>query len=398
MASEFNYIKWVTENKYGKQQLNEEKIWTCNGPCSNCADEMCQSWETVYEHGFQAGSNMVRKCSCREGSSVNVHHHGGAIKKGQTPNIKPKLGLREQQMSQYGCCQSTAINYNQYIDDNEGTLGANGYMMVCDDCMCIDMYGNGGNNFPGNSGCATSGSSGGGVTSSTGSASTGSSSTGSASTGSSTGSAGATTGSATGGTGGTTTGASGNAIEDELCKKYFSFKLTQQKEFCKKCDQNTSGNTPQECKCCDKKPKKVNEQGGGPIPRYRIDAGGCIKCPAGAGPNNCPYLDKECTIHYSDSYSGGVGHPGGNDDGSGGAGGFVSYACVDNSCQMTPGWGPFATESECMSSGCGGGPRPGGPGSKGISFKPTAVAKQGKAAVRKTRNIKEQILKLLNKK
>lgn len=380
MASEFNYIKWVTENKYGKQQLNEGEIWTCNGPCSNCADEMCQSWETVVEHGFQAGSNMVRKCSCGEGSSVNVHHHGGAIKKGQTPNIKPKLGLREQQNTgSMGCCDPSALNYNASATGSDGT---------CLDCTCIGLI-NGvivsGSYF---AGCASA-SIGGGTTATT------SSYTSSATA--STTASGATTSSATGGTGGTTTGASGSAIEDELCKKYFSFELTQQIEFCKKCDQNTSGNTPQECKCCDKRPKKVNEQGGGPIPRYRIDAGGCIKCPAGAGPNNCPYLDKECTIHYSDGYSGGVGHPGGNNDGVGGAGGDgLSYACVDNACQLTPGWGPFATESDCMNSGCGGGPRPGGD-SRGISFKPTAVAKQGnrKPNLRQVkRGIREAIRKL----
>ena len=131
--------------------------------------------------------------------------------------------------------------------------------------------------------------------------------------------------------------------------------------------------------------KALQEQGGGPIPRYRIDAGGCIQCPAGVGPNNCPYLDKECTVHYSDNYSGGVGHPGeddpnmsggstsqsGNNTSGVGAGGTSSWACENNSCIFTSGWGPFETESECMSSGCGGGPRPGG--SKGRNRKAPAV-------------------------
>lgn len=57
----------------------------------------------------------------------------------------------------------------------------------------------------------------------------------------------------------------------------------------------------------------TNEQGGGPIPRYRIDAGGCIQCPPNVGPSQCPYTDPNCGSgpqHDSD-YGGGHGHPGG---------------------------------------------------------------------------------------
>ena len=58
--------------------------------------------------------------------------------------------------------------------------------------------------------------------------------------------------------------------------------------------------------------KALQEQGGGPSsgPFYRVDAGGCIECPAGAGPPQCEFMDKNCTVHYSSNYSGGVGHPG----------------------------------------------------------------------------------------
>ena len=160
----------------------------------------------------------------------------------------------------------------------------------------------------------------------------------------------------------------------------------------------------------------IREQGGGPIPRYRIDAGGCIQCPTGVGPNNCPYLDKECTVHYSDNYSGGVGHPGGNDGGDGNDDGGNgndngTYNCINNACVKVigkGGVGQYATEDECMNSGCGESPRSGG--NIGTDIKGTsAMHKKHKGSNMpkhkrpnyvhpSTSNIKEQILKLLNKK
>ena len=117
--------------------------------------------------------------------------------------------------------------------------------------------------------------------------------------------------------------------------------------------------------------KLMREQGGGPSagPFYRMDAGSCIECPAGVGPPQCEFIDKNCTVHYSDIYSGGVGHPGGDDDGGsnddGGNGNNGTYNCINNTCVKVigkGGVGQYATEDECMSSGCGGGPqnKPGG--------------------------------------
>tara|TARA_R110001606_G_scaffold351215_1_gene501402 strand:+ start:1626 stop:2123 length:498 start_codon:yes stop_codon:yes gene_type:complete len=141
--------------------------------------------------------------------------------------------------------------------------------------------------------------------------------------------------------------------------------------------------------------KALQEQGGGPSsgPFYRVDAGGCIECPAGAGPPQCEFMDKNCTVHYSSNYSGGVGHPGeddpnmsggstsqsGNNTSGVGAGGHSSFECQPgvtlgqySGCIPIQGLGgTFTTEQECMNSGCGGGPRPGG--SKGRNRKAPAV-------------------------
>ena len=35
--------------------------------------------------------------------------------------------------------------------------------------------------------------------------------------------------------------------------------------------------------------------GGTPPVRYRIDAGGCLKCTGSFNPANCPYVDSDCT-------------------------------------------------------------------------------------------------------
>lgn len=128
--------------------------------------------------------------------------------------------------------------------------------------------------------------------------------------------------------------------------------------------------------------KALQEQGGGPSsgPFYRVDAGGCMECPAGAGPPQCEFMDKNCTVHYSSNYSGGVGHPGGNDDGDGNDGGGSgsgngTYNCINNACVKVigkGGVGQYATEDECLESGCGERRRPTG-GSKRGNKKPLAV-------------------------
>ena len=83
------------------------------------------------------------------------------------------------------------------------------------------------------------------------------------------------------------------------------------------------------------------EQGGGPIPRYRMDAGGCIQCPPNVGPSVCPFTDPNCTTNSS----------------GGASGGQTSYACINNACQLTPGWGPYADLQTCQDTGCGSGPQ-----------------------------------------
>jgi len=147
--------------------------------------------------------------------------------------------------------------------------------------------------------------------------------------------------------------------------------------------------------------KLMREQGGGPSagPFYRIDAGGCIECPAGAGPSQCEFIDKNCTVHYSDIYSGGVGHPGGddggnNDEGNGNDNG--TYNCIKNACVKVigkGGVGQYATEDECMSSGCGGGPRPGG--NRGTSIRGTAADMHRKKATARMK--REQLEKSRNR-
>jgi len=82
-----------------------------------------------------------------------------------------------EQITQYGCCDSGALNYSPSFPNNPDPN------IQCDNCMCMDMMGNTGNNYPGNSGC------GGGTTFNvSGSAMTGSSTTGSMMSGSMTGS------------------------------------------------------------------------------------------------------------------------------------------------------------------------------------------------------------------
>ena len=136
--------------------------------------------------------------------------------------------------------------------------------------------------------------------------------------------------------------------------------------------------------------KALQEQGGGPSsgPFYRVDAGGCIECPAGVGPPQCEFMDKNCTVHYSSNYSGGVGHPGeddpnmsggstsqsGNNTSGVGAGGGT-YNCINNACVKVigkGGVGQYATEDECLELGCGERRRPTG-GSKGGYKKAPAV-------------------------
>ena len=78
-----------------------------------------------------------------------------------------------------------------------------------------------------------------------------------------------------------------------------------------------------------------------PVPRYRIDAGGCLPCGTNANPTNCPYTDPNCTNNAS--------------------GGQVTYTCKSNKCTKVVGKGgvgEFATLDDCMESGCGERARP----------------------------------------